>query len=452
MVDSPTLATVTRKVTIRLLPFMMLLYLINYVDRANIGYAATRMNSDLGLSTAAFGLGAGIFYVGYMLFEVPSNILMHRVGARVWIARILVSWGIVSGLTSLVQGETSFYVVRILLGIAEAGFYPGLIMYLTYWLPRRARVFATTIFILAIPLSNVVAAPISLPMVAQPNIMGMAGWRFMFVVEAIPAIALGIITLFFLTSRPAEAKWLTQAEKDVLCAALETEATHSEKAGRFTIGTALRSPRVLGLSLVYFGINFGLVALVFFLPQILSSFKEQYGANYSAFQLGLLTAVPYLVAIPIMLVWGWNSRRTGEANWHIAIPMLLGGFSTAAALYMSSPTLAISAIAVTSTCVFCAIPVFWQLPTSLLTGSAAAASIGLINTIGVSSNFVGPYLMGWLKDVSGSFRPGMFVIAACMAMAGVLVLVMRGRIPLTSAEPMPNAVMATAVSATEEGN
>jgi cyanate permease len=304
---------------------------------------------------------------------------------------------------------------------------------------------------LAIPLSNVIAAPISLPMVAQAHIFGMAGWRFMFVVEAIPAIVLGIITLFYLTSRPEQAKWLTKPEKDVLAEALETEAGHAKRAARFTVRTALRSPRIFGLSLVYFGINFGLVALVFFLPQILSSFKQQYGANYSAFQLGLLTAVPYLVAIPIMLVWGWNSRRTGEANWHIAIPMLLGGVSTAAALYMSSPTLAIVAIAITATCVFCAIPIFWQLPTSLLTGTAAAASIGLINTIGVSSNFVGPYLMGWLKDATGSFRPGMFVIAVCMALAGVLALAMRGKVPLTSAEPMPKSVMATAILATEEG-
>jgi sugar phosphate permease len=451
MADPPALSAVTRKVIVRLLPFMMLLYLVNYVDRANIGYAATKMNSDLGLSTTAFGLGAGIFYIGYMLFEVPSNILLHKVGARIWIARILITWGIVSGLTSLVQGETSFYVVRILLGVAEAGFYPGMIMFLTYWLPRRSRVFATTIFILAIPLSNVIAAPISLPMVAQAHIFGMAGWRFMFVVEAIPAIVLGIITLFYLTSRPEQAKWLTQPEKDVLAAALKAEADHAARADRFTIRTALRSPRVLGLSLVYFGINFGLVALVFFLPQILSSFKQQYGANYSAFQLGMLTAVPYLVAIPIMLVWGWNSRRTGEANWHIAIPMLVGGVSTAAALYMSSPTLAIVAIAITATCVFCAIPIFWQLPTSLLTGTAAAASIGLINTIGVSSNFVGPYLMGWLKDTTGSFRPGMLVIAVCMALAGVLALAMRGKVPLTSAEPMSKSVMATAILATEEG-
>jgi cyanate permease len=288
-------------------------------------------------------------------------------------------------------------------------------------------------------------------MVAQAHIFGMAGWRFMFVVEAIPAIVLGIITLFYLTSRPEQAKWLTQPEKDVLATALQAEADHAARADRFTIRTALRSPRVFGLSLVYFGINFGLVALVFFLPQILSSFKQQYGANYSAFQLGLLTAVPYLVAIPIMLVWGWNSRRTGEANWHIAIPMLVGGVSTAAALYMSSPTLAIVAIAITATCVFCAIPIFWQLPTSLLTGTAAAASIGLINTIGVSSNFVGPYLMGWLKDATGSFRPGMFVIAVCMALAGVLALAMRGKVPLTSAEPMPRSVMATAILATEEG-
>ena len=448
MVDTPALSSVTRKVILRLLPFMMLLYLVNYVDRANVAYAATKMNHDLGLTTTMFGLGAGIFYVGYMLFEVPSNILLHKIGARIWIARILVTWGIVSGATAFIQGPTSFYLIRILLGVAEAGFYPGMILYLTYWLPRRNRVFATSLFVLAIPLSNVIAAPISLPLVAQGKIFGIAGWRFMFLVECLPAIILGVVTLFLLTSRPQQAKWLTEQEKQVLGAALDAEAREATQTRRHSPATALRNPRVFGLAAVYFGINFGLVALVFFLPQILASFKKQYGANYSPFEIGLLTALPYLVAIVVMLFWGWNSRRTGEATWHIAIPMFLGGISTAAALYMSSPTMAIVSLSVTSACVFSAIPVFWQLPSAFLTGAAAAAGIGLINTIGVSSNFVGPYLMGWLRDATGNFRSGMLVIAGFMVMAGVLALILREIAGADRTDHAGQSALVTAASTT----
>lgn len=214
---------------------------------------------------------------------------------------------------------------------------------------------------------------------------------------------------------------------------LRAERAEAANHARLSAATALRNPRVLGLSLVYFGINFGLVALVFFLPQILASFRQLYGADYGAVQLGLLTAVPYLVAIVVMIFWGWNSRRTGEVTWHIAVPMFLGGVSTASALYLSSPALAIAALAVTSACVFSAIPVFWQLPSTFLTGAAAASAIGLINTIGVSSNFVGPYLMGWLRDSTGGFQAGMLVIAVFMLAAGVLVVAMRGRAPTAAA-------------------
>ena len=433
MASPPELSTVTRKVVLRLVPFMMLLYVINYVDRANVGFAATQMSADLGLTVTMYGLGAGIFYIGYMLFEVPSNILLHKVGARIWIARILVTWGLVSSATAFIQGPTSFYVVRILLGVAEAGFYPGMILYLTYWLPRRQRVFATSLFVLAIPLSGLIAAPISLPMVAQEAILGMAGWRFMFLIEGMPAIALGILTLFLLPSRPQQAKWLSAPEKEVLLAAVESEAATSAST-RHTTRTALRTPRVYGLGAVYFGINFGIVVLVFFLPQILTSFHEQYGADYSPFQLGLLTGLPYLVSIVVMLLWGWHARRTNEVTAHIAIPMFVGTLSTAGALFMPTPALAIIAISITAACVFSAIPVFWQLPSAFLTGVAAAAAIGLINTIGVSSNFVGPYLLGWLRDSTGSYRPGMFVIAAAMLMAGVLVIALRRGAPAAESE------------------
>lgn len=446
MADVPTLSSVTRKVMLRLVPFMMVLYFVNYIDRANVGYAAIKMNPELGLTTAMFGLGAGIFYVGYMIFEVPSNLLLHKFGARIWIARIMITWGIVSGCTAFIAGPNSFYLVRILLGVAEAGFYPGMILFLTYWLPRKNQVIALSIFQLGIPLSNLIAAPISLPIVARDEIMGLTGWRFMFAAEAIPAIILGVVTFFYLTSRPQQAKWLTPQEKAVLGTALEAEAREASGGEEHTPRTALRNPRVYGLAAVYFGINFGLVVLVFFLPQIVAGFKEQYGSSYSPFQMGVLTALPFLLAIPAQVLWGLHSRRTGEVAWHIAIPMFIGSVSTALALFMSSPLMAIVAISVTAACVFSAIPVFWQLPRAFLTGAAAAAGIGLINTIGVSSNFVGPYIMGWLRDASGNFRSGMLVIAAFMLMAGVLALVLRRPSGTADAEPAEQPVMATAAS------
>jgi MFS transporter, ACS family, tartrate transporter len=284
--------------------------------------------------------------------------------------------------------------------------------------------------------------------VAQDHIFGLTGWRFLFLVEAVPALILGVCAFFWLTSRPQEAKWLSGSEKQVLAAALETEAEQVTRTDTHSVRSVLRTPRVYGLAAVYFGINFGLVVLVFFLPQILASFKQQYGASYSPFEMGVLTALPYLVAIVVMLPWGWHARRTGETAWHIALPMFLGSISTAVALYMSSPLLAMVAISVTSACVFSAIPVFWQLPSAFLTGSAAAAAIGLINTIGVSSNFVGPYIMGWLRDATGSFRSGMFVIAAFMLMAGVLALVLRRTSPETATEPADSRTAAPAPATT----
>jgi MFS transporter, ACS family, tartrate transporter len=425
MSTPPSLSAVTRKVTLRIVPFMMLLYLVNYVDRANVGYAAPKMESALHLSDAAYGLGAGIFYAGYMICEIPSNLLLHKFGARRWIARILISWGLVSGFTSLIQGAGSFYAVRILLGVAEAGFYPGMIMYLTYWLPRRNRVWAMTIFQLGIPLSNIVFAPISAPIVAMNHVLGMPGWRAVFVIEAIPAIIMGVLTLWLMTGRPADAKWLSTDEKSVLGAALEAEEQAAETGGKHSVKSALLNRKVLGLSAIYFGVETGLVILVFFLPLIIASFQKQYGTTFSATQTGLLTAVPYAAAIPASLLWGWHSRRTGEASWHVAIPMVIGAVSTSVALYMSSPTGAMIAITVTSMCVFSAIPVFWQLPSVFLTGSAAAAAVALINAIGVSSNFVGPYVMGWLRDATGNYRAGMIWIAAFMLMAAVVVVAMR---------------------------
>ncbi|MFN2478634.1 MAG: MFS transporter [Pseudonocardiaceae bacterium] len=413
---------VIRKVTIRLVPFLGLLYLINYLDRVNLGFAALTMNGDLRLSAAAYGLGAGLFFIGYFFFEVPSNIILHRVGARVWIARIMVTWGLVASATAFIQGEISFYVVRVLLGVAEAGFFPGIILYLTYWFPRVQRAKIVALFFLAVPLSSVIGSPLSTLLIHNGDgVLGFdAGWRFMFFVEGVPAILLGVLVLAFLPSRPRQAKWLTGEES----AALEARITE-EDAREVPVRAVLIDPRVIALSVVYFGIVYGLYVLAFFLPQVVKGFQQQFQVTFSLVEIGLITAVPYAVASVAMVLWARHSDRTGERAGHVAIAAFVGAVAIAAALYMTSPLLVMACITVCAIGVYAAIPVFWQLPNAFLTGAGAAAGIGLINSFGNLSGFLGPYLTGWLQGLTGSFRPGLWVVAAFMILAGVIALSLR---------------------------
>jgi MFS transporter, ACS family, tartrate transporter len=384
---------ITRRVAVRLVPFLGLLYLINYLDRVNVGFAALRMNADLGLSAAAYGLGAGLFFIGYFFFEVPSNIILHRVGARVWIARIMVSWGLVASATAFIRGEISFYVVRVLLGVAEAGFFPGIILYLSYWFPRAQRAKVVALFFLAVPLSSVIGSPLSTLLIQHGDgVLGFdAGWRFMFFVEGLPAVVAGLLVLVLLPDRPRDARWLTEPESSALEAQLAAE--ESRELGReVRIRAALTNPRVLALSAVYFGIVFGLYVLAFFLPQVIKGFQQQFQVTFSLVQIGLITAVPYAVAAVAMVLWARHSDRTGERAGHVAIPAFAGAVAIAAALYMSSPLLVMACITVCAVGVYAAIPVFWQLPNTVLTGVGAAAGIGLINSFGNLSGFLGPYL------------------------------------------------------------
>jgi MFS transporter, ACS family, tartrate transporter len=437
-VTGPTEAGVDRRVVRRaarrLLPLLVVLYLVNYLDRVNVGFAALTMNADLGLSSAAYGLGAGLFFIGYFFFEVPSNVVLHKVGARIWIARIMVTWGLVASATAFVQGELSFYVVRVLLGIAEAGFFPGVLLYLTYWFPRpeRARIVALTF--LAVPLSSVIGSPLSTVLIQHgEGVLGFdAGWRFMFFVEGIPAVLLGIAVLFLLPDRPSRARWLTPAEATALEQHLAAE--DAEEVGReVPTREALTDPRVLALSVVYFGIVFGLYVLAFFLPQVIEGFQEQFGTTFSLLEVGLVTAVPYAFAAVAMVLWARHSDRTGERAWHVAVAAFVGAVAIAAALYMSSPLLVMACITVCAIGVYAAIPVFWQLPTRLLSGVGAAAGIALINSFGNLSGFLGPYLTGWLQDLTGSFRTGLWVVALLMVVAGVVALRFR-RAPVPAAE------------------
>jgi ACS family tartrate transporter-like MFS transporter len=421
---------VVRRAARRLLPLLVLLYLVNYLDRVNVGFAALTMNADLGLSTAAYGLGAGLFFIGYFIFEVPSNIILHRVGARIWIARIMITWGLVASATAFVQGEVGFYVVRVLLGVAEAGFFPGVLLYLTYWFPRpqRARIVALTF--LAVPLASVIGSPLSTVLIEHgEGLLGFdAGWRFMFFVEGLPALALGVAVLFMLPDRPTTARWLTPAEATALEQHLAAE--DSREVGReVPTREALTDPRVLALSVVYFGIVFGLYVLAFFLPQVVQGFEEDFGTTFSLLQVGLVTAVPYVFAAAAMVLWARHSDRTGERAGHVAVPAAVGAVAVAAALYMDSPLAVMVCITICAMGVYAAIPVFWQLPTRLLSGVGAAAGIALINSFGNLSGFLGPYLTGWLEDLTGSFRAGLWVVAGLMVVAASVALRFRRRQP-----------------------
>ncbi len=415
-----------RKAMIRLVPFLGLLYLLNYLDRVNVGFAALTMNADLGISSAAYGLGAGLFFVGYFFFEVPSNVILHKVGARIWIARIMVTWGIVASATAFIQGEVSFYIVRVLLGIAEAGFFPGIILYLTYWFPRKQRAKIVALFFLAVPLSSVIGSPVSALLIQNgEGVLGFdAGWRFMFFAEGVPSILLGVAVFFLLPNRPKDAKWLTPVQRTSLQSAIDAEDTR-EVGKEVSTRSALTDPRVLALSAVYFGIIFGLYVLAFFLPQVIKGFQQQFQTTYTVVEIGLITAVPYAVAAVAMVLWARHSDRTGERAGHVAIAAFVGSVSIAVALYLGSPLLVMIAVTLCAIGVFTAIPVFWQLPNAFLTGVGAAAGIGLINSFGNLSGFVGPYLTGWLQGLTGSFRAGMWAVAFFMAMAGFIALSFR---------------------------
>jgi MFS family permease len=416
-------STAVRTATKRLIPLLALAYLLNYIDRVNVGFASLTMNADLGLSAAAYGLGAGLFFIGYFFFEVPSNVILHRVGARIWIARIMVTWGVVASSTAFIQGEIGFYVVRVLLGIAEAGFFPGIILYLTYWFPRVERARIVALFFLAVPLSSVVGGPLSTWLISVGDgALGFdAGWRFMFFVEGIPAVLLGIAVLWLLPDRPTRARWLPADQAVALeeRIAAEDAAAAGQDRG---VAAALRDGRVVALSVVYFGIVFGLYVLAFFLPQIVAGFEQQFGADYSLVEVGLITAVPYAIASVTMVLWARHSDRSGERGLHVAVPAVVGAVAIAGALYMDSPLLVMACVTVCAIGVFAAIPPFWALPNAFLTGAGAAAGIGLINSFGNLSGFAGPFVAGWLKDLTGDSRAGMWVVAVMMLMSAAIVL------------------------------
>ncbi|KEA03378.1 MFS transporter [Rhizobium rhizogenes] len=409
---------VLRKITIRIVPFIMLLYLIAFLDRVNIGFAALEMNKDLGFSSTVFGFGAGIFFLGYFLFEVPSNLILNKVGARIWITRVMITWGIVSGLMAFVQGATSFYVLRFLLGVAEAGFFPGIILYLSFWFPARRRAAVTALFMAAAPLSTVLGSPISGALMQMHGLMGLAGWQWMFLIEAAPALIFGVVVLFYLTDRPAKAKWLSDEERNWLVKTMEDEQKSRGVKASHSIWAGLVDIRVLALALVYFGTSAGLYTLGIWAPQIIKEF------GLSSLDVGFLNAIPATFAVVAMVLWARHSDRTGERTWHVVLACLLAAAGLAFAAGATGVLAVLVALTLVNIGISCSKPPLWSMPTLFLSGPAAAAGIATINSIGNLGGFVGPSMIGWIKDLTGGFAGGLCFVAGLLVLSAALTLIL----------------------------
>ena len=407
-----------RKVGRRLIPLLMICYFAAYLDRVNVGFAALTMNKALGLSAAIFGIGSGIFFLGYFLFEVPSNLILEKVGARRWIARILITWGIISGVTALVTGAWTFLGIRFLLGLAEAGFYPGIILYLTWWFPSSYRSRIIGIFMTAIPISIVSGSLISSQILRLGDWGGLASWQWLFILEAIPAIILGFVVMVYLTDGPAQAKWLEPAQREWLARRIADERAAKEARRNYSLAETMRHPRVWLLTLVYFGQNVSGYGLVIFLPQIVSRFGVGVGLN------GVISALPFVAGAFAMVWWGTHADRANEHRFHTAAACFLNFAGLAVCIFLQNPILMMIAIILSQMGQSAIAPTFWALPTAMLTGTAAAGGIAMINAVGNLGGFLGPYMMGAIKDATGSFAIGLLSIAMGTLVATIVLLVM----------------------------
>ncbi len=419
-----------KRISKRIIPFLVILFVMAFLDRTNIGFAALHMNDAIGITQTIFGLGAGIFFLGYFIAEVPSNILLHRFGARIWIARIMITWGIIAAMMGFIQNGTQFIVLRFLLGIAEAGFFPGVIFYLTLWFPARyrARVFAT--FYLGLPIAQIIGAPISVGLMQWGDTIGYEGWRLMYILEGIPSIILGIVCLKYLTNTPKEAQWLSTEQRTWLMNTLEREEREKEKTedSNLTKGEMIKqvfkNPLVWIMAMVYFGITSGSNAMFFFLPSVLESFRNTFGMEITLIQNGMLTAIPYAFAAVGMILWSRRSDRKQERYKHGACAALMAAIAITIALVVNQPWAIIVGFIFLAIGVFSAINIFWTLPGQTLTGVGAAAGIGLINSVGNLSGFTGPYLTGYLYTTTGNYTIAFLVIASFVAMGGLGLLLL----------------------------
>lgn len=420
LATSPAEAIETRVVRIltwRLVPFLMLLYLVSFLDRINVGFAALTMNKDIGLTPKMFGLGSGIFFLGYFLFEVPSTVILHRVGARFWIGRVMITWGIISVAMAFTRGPLSFYILRFLLGLAEAGFFPGIILYLSYWFPAHHRSVVTAMFMAAAPIAGAVGSPISAALMQLHGLAGLQGWQWLFILEGFPALLLGLVTLRFLTNRPADAAWLDPEAREWL-----VDAMAQEQARLPSRQGALRGMldwKVFALALAYFGTSAGLYTIGFWAPLIVK------GLGFSVMQVGLLVAVPNAVAVAGMIFWSRSSDRTGERYWHAALACMIAAVGMAAAAGApTSAVIAILGLSLTAFGVSAAKPPIWSMPTLFFGGTAAASSIGLINSLGTLGGFLGPYMIG-AQERGTHFSRGLYLVGGTLVISAVTLVALR---------------------------
>ncbi len=416
---------VIAKITWKLIPFLCACYLAAYLDRVNVSFSKVYMLADLKFSNAAYGLGAGIFFVGYFLFEVPSNLILQRVGARLWIARIMILWGVISFCMMFVRTEMHFYVLRFFLGAAEAGFFPGIIFYLTCWFPRAYRSRTIAVFMTAAVGSSVVGSPLSGEILKMGGTLGLRGWQWLFVIEAVPSILLGCVVLALLPDGPADARWLDRDELEWLRTRLRLEHESTDAGHKMTLPQALADPRVLTMCLVYFALCLGGYGLDFFQPTLV---KEAF-AQASPTAIGFINAVPQLCALFAMVAYGRSSDRLDERKFHYAGAIGVASLGLLLVSYPLPPWLALTAMTVAVCGRWSSVAPFWGFVTTFLSGTAAAGAIALINSVGNLGGFAGPYLMGWLKDASGDYRRGLQVLAAGMLAGGVIVLAVRNRRP-----------------------
>ena len=409
-----------RKASRRLLPFLFVLYVAAFLDRINVGFAQLQMKGDLGFGDTVYGLGTGIFFIGYFVFEVPSNLILARAGARLWIARIMITWGLISAAMALVRTPAAFYTLRFLLGVAEAGFFPGIIYYLGLWFPAAQRASAVSRFMTAVPIAGVVGGPLSGAFLALDGVAGMSGWQWIFVGEGLPSVVLGLAVLRWLPDGPADARWLGPLEREHLVARLRAEddvvATHGHD-----VRNALLHPTIWRLSLLAFPLPLALYTVTFWLPEFIKTLS-----GFGNVEVAMLSAVPYVTAVVAMVVYGAHSDRTGERRLHVAAGTLVAAIGMAMSAYAHAPAAGLVAFSVALAGILGAYPILWTLPTVFLRGTAAAGAIGLINSIANLGGFVGPYLVGRVHEATGSFTPSLLAIAALLVATAALAMRMAG--------------------------
>ncbi len=402
------------RISWRLLPLIIVSYLVAYIDRTNVAFAALTMNKDLAISSYVYGLGAGIFFVGYALFEVPSNMILERVGARRWIARIMITWSIISALMALTTGPVSFLVLRFLLGVAEAGFFPGILFYLSTWYPARYRGRVISALFLAVPVSNAVASVVSGAILNMDGMLGVKGWQWLFVIEAVPAFLLAFVVLKTLTDRPAVATWLDADQRQWLEDELQSERRKVESAGRLSLVQSLTDPRVLALAAIYFMSVCASYGIVFFLPQIVKGF------GLSNLMTGAVAAIPYTIGVLGLFAWGWSSDHHHERRWHLIAASIVAAVGLTGAAWFGQSYWAIAAMSVATIGLYGSRPCFWPMPSLFLTGAGAAAGIALINSLGNLGGYVGPFIVGWIKSSTNSFEMGLYFLAGCALASAVI--------------------------------